>query len=449
MVTLIANWIPFEEPAGGPNFYHFDEADLARYWIKIDNSGDAVCDIGFLFEFTTDIQNPETFLYNTLPISSLSDPAYNYRMTYDVTRYDGIAGADCASGSTTTLADDYIMPPDYVGKRSTRPYYPITAAAIYNLSGGGKVFVGQRDDPFYVDIGSIFDLGALRPFNTAHLLPLKNTDGKDNVGGFNTHATALQLPKDALVSGDCDGTATDADCVIGVWATAERASVITRSFGDESGSGPWVQVSRLGNPLVNEAVLPLALKDAFSGLDPSQDFALFNDPSPAGMLFKKSVLDPELGRLIPVLYPGVNTPPAPRNDLVTVFLTGIPGINEMSAGYTPAEYLRLNTAIAPTAGVCKGKRMGILVSDLAGFPNGRRLEDDVTDIALRAVAGGYAFTPDYDISPNNILSDGVAHNDKLCIESFPYMADPSSGYTTSHSTSGKDKPKPAQRELDE
>ncbi len=449
MVTLIANWIPFEEPAGGPNFYHFDESDLARYWIKVDNSGDAVCDIGFLFEFTTDIQNNETFLYNTLPISGLNDPAYNYRMTYDVTRYDGVGGGDCASGTTTQLADDNIMPPDYVGKRSTRPYYPFTAAGIYDLSGGGKVFVGQRDDPFFVDIGSIFDLGALRPFNAAHLIPLKKGEGKDNVGGFNTHTTALQMDKDALVNGNCDGSASDADCVIGVWATAERAAVITRSFGDETGSGGWVQVSRLGNPLVNEAVLPLALKDAFSGLDPSQDYALYTDPSPTGQLFQKSVLDPELGRLIPVLYPGVETPDAPRTDLQTVFLTGIPGLNEMSTGYTPAEYLRLNTAVAPTAGVCQGKRMGVLAGDNAGFPNGRRLEDDVTDIALRAVAGGYAFTPDFDIAPNNKLSDGVGHNDRECIGAFPYMADPWSGYVSTHATGGKVPPKPAQKEMDE
>jgi hypothetical protein len=197
---------------------------------------------------------------------------------------------------------------------------------------------------------------------------------------------------------------------------------------------------------VNEAVLPLALKDAFSGLDPSQDYVLYTDPSPTGQLFQKSVLDPELGRLIPVLYPGVDTPPAPRTDLQTVFLTGIPGLNEMSAGYTPAEYLRLNTGIAPTAGVCQGKRMGVLAGDLAGFPNGRRLEDDVTDIAIRAVAGGYAFTPDYNHAPNNQLKDGVNRNDRQCIGSFPYMADPWSGYVSSHGTDGNVPQKPGERD---
>jgi len=448
-VTLIANWIPFEEPAGGPNFYHYDEADLARYWIKIDNNGDAVCDIGYLWTFNTDIQNPNTFLYNTNVITSVDSSAFNYRMTYDLVRYDAEGAEDCELGLTTQLGDDLLMPPDNVGKRSTKMYPPLTAQGIYNLDGGGKVFTGQRDDPFFVDIGSIFDLGGLRPFNAAHVIPLKTQEGKDNIANFNIHTTALQLPKSDLVVEACDNTAADTDCVIGVWATAERAAVITRSFGQETGSGGWVQVSRLGNPLVNEAVLPLALKDAFSGLDPSQDYALYTDPSPTGQLFQSSVLTPELAGLIEFLYPGVQTPPGPRTDIQTVFLTGIPGVNEMTAGYTPAEYLRLNTGIAPTAGVCQGKRMGVLAGDAAGFPNGRRLEDDVTDAALRVVAGGYVLTPDYNISPNNILSDGVAYNDRECMTAFPYMADPSSGYVSNHATSGKAPQKSAQFELGE
>jgi hypothetical protein len=430
-VTLISNWIPFEEPAGGPNFYHLDEADLARYWIKIDNTGDGVCDIGFLFTFHTAIQNSKTFLYNTGPISSLTDPNFNYRQTYDVTRYDG---SPCESGATTALASSKTQPPDNVGKRSTSPYAPLANGGIYPLTGGGKVFVGQRDDPFFVDIGSIFDLGGLRPFNPAHLIPLPKATGIDNIGGYNIHTTALQLPKSALVNAACNNTPGNAKCVIGVWSTAERAQTITRTGGAEAGSGGWIQVSRLGNPLVNEAVLPLALKDAFNSLDPSQDFALYTSNTPAGNLLKSSVLTPELGTLIPVLYPGVTVPPPPRNDIQEVFLQGIPGLNEMSAGYTPAEYLRLNTAIAPTAGVCQGKRMGALAGDNAGFPNGRRLEDDVTDAALRVIAGGYVLTPSFNHAPNNKLADGVDHNDRKCLASFPYMANPWSGYRSSHGT---------------
>ena len=143
------------------------------------------------------------------------------------------------------------MPPDYVGKRSTKPYSPLTNGGVFQLDGGGQVYAGQRDDPFFVDIGSIFDLGGLRPFNTAHVIPLKNGQGRDNVAGFNIHTTALQLPKTFLVNDACDGTAEDTDCVIGVWSTADRERNY-RTAGAESGSGPWVQVSRLGNPLVNE-----------------------------------------------------------------------------------------------------------------------------------------------------------------------------------------------------
>lgn len=437
MVTLIANWIPFEEPAGGPNFYHFDESDIARYWIKIDNNGDAVCDIGFLFTFTTAIQNNGTFLYNTGPIAGVNDADFNYRQKYDVTRYDSIGSGDCENGNTTSLATNKTQPPDNVGRRSTQ-FYPYTNSTVYSLTGGGKVFVGQRDDPFFVDIGSIFDLGGLRPFNQAHVIPLRTADGRDNIAGFNIHTTALQLPKSALVKNTCDNTAANTHCVIGVWSTAERAAIITRTAGAETGSGAWIQVSRLGNPLVNEAVIPLALKDAFNSLDPSQDYALYTSNTPAGNLLKNAVLDPILGQLIPVLYPGVTVPSAPRNDIQQVFLQGITGLNEMSTGYTPAEYLRLNTAIAPTAAICKGKPLGVLAGDNAGFPNGRRLEDDVTDSALRVVAG--VLVTGFNKSPNNILGDGVGHNDKLCLPSFPYMADPWSGYRSKHAQDGKTKP---------
>lgn len=426
-VTLIANWIPFEEPAGGPNFYHFDEADLARYWIKIDNNGDAVCDIGFLFTFHTNIQDPSTFLYNTGPIANVTDSTFNYRQTYDVVRYDG---SPCESGATTDLASNKLQPPDFVGKRSTQPYGALRQGATYPLTGGGQAFVGQRDDPFFVDIGSIFDLGGLRPLNAAHLVPLKNSTGKDNIAGFNIHTTALQLPKTNLTSASCDGTAGDPDCVIGVWATAERRATTTRTGGTESGSGAWIQVARLGNPLVNEAVVPLALKDTFNSLDPSQDLAVYT----GNMQFHDAITNPLLGQLIPVLYPGVTTPPAGRTDIELVFLRGIPGLNQMNTGYQPAEYLRLNTAIAPTAGVCKGKRMGVLAGDNGGFPNGRRLEDDVTDEALRVVAG--VLVSGFDIAPNNQLADGVNHNDRQCLASFPYMADPWSGYRSSHATLG-------------
>ncbi|NJM40257.1 MAG: DUF4331 domain-containing protein [Anaerolineae bacterium] len=256
----------------------------------------------------------------------------------------------------------------------------------------------------------------------------------------------------------CSGVSTDAKCVIGVWATSERPKLTVRGFGSVSAdlSQGYVQVARLGNPLVNEAVLPLALKDAFNGLEPKGDTPLaagtLAGPA-AGALFVKSVFTPELQGLLPVLYPGVftqtgataNLPPTPRSDLFTIFLTGIPSITMQTNSGNPfttpgkvaSEILRLNVAIAPTAGVCQGKIMGALDGDLGGFPNGRRLEDDVTDIAFRAVAGGYGTFLNTalsfpNLSPGNLLTDGVQKNDKACLSKFPYVPSPHSGYDDVH-----------------
>ncbi len=434
-VTLISNWIPFEEPAGGPNFYHFD--DLAYYWIKIDRDGDGVEDISYLWTFSTRIQNPNTFLYNTGPISVVTDSTYNYRQYYTVTEYlkYGQPGQ-----SSTVLFANQLMPPDNIGIRSTPNYASLRAQSVHSAAGDIKEFTGQRDDPFYVDIGSIFDLGALRPFNAAHLIPKPAAPGQDNLAGFNMHTTALQLPITRLAP-DCPVdaaglpiSATAKSCVIGVWSTAERPKITTRGTGSETGSGGYQQVSRLGNPLVNEAVIPLGLKDAFNAIPPTVDKTV-----PQAVA---SVYTPELGVLIPILYPGITVPKPPRNDLFTVFLTGIPGLNEQTNSKAqPSELLRLNMAIAPTGGVCAGaSSLGVIAGDNAGWPNGRRLEDDVTDVALRAVAGGYAFTPDNNRAPNNALGDGVNTNDKPCLTSFPYMADPTSGYESPHSKTGSTQP---------
>ena len=177
-----------------------------------------------------------------------------------------------------------------------------------------------------------------------------------------------------------------------------------------------MNVSRLGMPLVNEVVIPLGMKDRFNNSDPRNDAQ-----------FGQYVLDPELARLIPVLYPGVQVPPAPRNDLAAIFLTGIPGLNQ-PPNVKPAEMIRLNTDIAPTAPVGQGNRLGILAGDNAGFPNGRRLEDDTVDISLRALAGATPFTPSFNVSPNNVLSDGVTANDKPLLPNFPYLPSPHQGY---------------------
>jgi hypothetical protein len=411
-VTLVGNWIPLEEPAGGPNFNKF--GDDVKYTLNVDNDGDAVDDIVYEFRFRTSVQNSNTFLYNTGPITSLDDPDFNIRQSYSVAKVE--------NGRRTMVASGLATPPVNIGPRSTPNYEALAAAAVANLNGGGKVFAGQRDDPFFVDLGSAFDLLGLRPLNQAHLIKRPTEKGVDGVGGFNTHSIVLQVPITDLtrdhrpLSGP-----TDPDAVIGVYAASERRQVrVLSSKGNQpSQFGKWVRVSRLGMPLVNEVVIPLGKKDRFNASDPADDAQ-----------FGKFVLDPEPARLIPVLYPGVKVPAAPRNDIATIFLTGIPGLNQ-PAKVTASEMIRLNMGIAPTP-FAQQNPLGLLAGQMDGFPNGRRLVDDTPDIELRALAGGTPFTPDFNKAPNNILTDGVQRNDKPFLSSFPYLATPHQGYDHNH-----------------
>jgi hypothetical protein len=413
-VTLVGNWIPLEEPAGGPNFHNF--GDDVLYTINVDNDGDAVDDIVWEFRFTTRVQNPNTFLYNTGPISSLTDPDFNIRQTYSVARVE--------NGRRTIVASGLRVPPANIGPRSTPNYERLASAAVATLSGGSKVFAGPRDDPFFVDLGSAFDLLGLRPFNPAHLIPLPKERGVDGVGGFNTHSIVLQVPIKQLTRDKQALTGpNDPDAVIGVYATSLRRQtrVLSPTGGPQVHTGQWVQVSRLGMPLVNEVVIPLGRKDRFNASEPADDAQ-----------FLGFVQDPEPARLIEVLYPGVKVPAPPRKDIVTIFLTGIPGLNQ-PRNVVPAELIRLNMAIPPTK---KPNPLGVLGGDLAGFPNGRRLADDSTDVELRALAGATPFTPDFNVAPNNQLGDGVNENDKPFLDQFPYVATPHQGYDHQHHARG-------------
>jgi len=444
-VTLISNWIPFEEPGGGPNFYHFD--DNATYYIKIDSDGNAQEDITYAWTFHTKIKSGLTFLYNTFPMTTTNSPNLNYTQYYTVTEKIG-------NGTPTVLFGNKQMVPDNIGPRST-PSYAALAAQYVKSANGYKEFTSQRDDPFFVDVNSIFDLGGLRPFNSLHVIPQPTSTGLNSTAGYNVHTTAIQVPISKLAPTCPVGTAsTDPKCVIGVWTTAERPSTIVRALNPatgavtSTGSGQAIQVSRLGNPLVNEVVLPLALKDSFNAIPPAFDAVLFTAKPPstlagAGAILRTSILTPELANLIPVLYPAVTQKvPTPRQDLFTIFLTGVPSVTQQQLSATsPSEQLRLNVAIPPaTAGVCAGNRLGAMAGDLAGFPNGRRLEDDVTDIAIRAVAGGYGsflaslpLTPPLsNFSPNNTLGDGVDKDDVACLASFPYVGTPHAGYNRIH-----------------
>jgi Domain of unknown function (DUF4331) len=424
-VTLIANWIPFEEPAGGPNFYNFGEDVL--YEINVDSDGDAKDDVSFEFEFQSNVRDPNTPLYNTGPITvedgEYSD-TFNYYQTYDM-------WID-RNGERYKVGDDLPVPPNNVGPRSTPDYPQLADAAISEVDHGIEVFAGQRDEAFYVDLGSIFDLGGLRPFNPAHVVPLDEAPGKDATAGFNVHSIALKVPTHLLTESNKQPT-------IGVYSTTSRRSV--RVFADGAtpkSRGRWVQVSRLGNPLVNEVVVPLGLKDAFNALDPVDDVSTFVGAKAPPLSTRGDiplVQDPILAELIEQLYPGVKTPSGLRNDLVAVYLTGIvlpDGTNlnnNVGDDGQPSEMLRLNTSIPPSSSDINGQdRLGLLAGEADGFPNGRRLGDDVVDISLRAVAGATPFTPAFDRAPNNELGDGVDRNDRQFLRSFPYIPHPFSGY---------------------
>jgi hypothetical protein len=401
-VTIIANYIPFEDPAGGPNYYRFDPT--VRYEIHVDNNGDARDDVTYRFRFRTRIGNPNTFLYNTGPVTDLNDPDLNVKQTYSVTRVTPSGSTELDNGTLRVTHAN-------IGPRSN-PTYGATQG-VFDLPGGRKVFAGPRDDPFYVDLGSIFDLLGLRPFNAFHLIPLAPEPGQDGVLNYNTHTIAIQVPKtDLLRPPAANGT-------IGIYASASRQSIrVLKDDGSEDDDGPWVQVSRLGNPLINEVVIPLGQKDRWNRSDPKNDAQ-----------FANRYTSPELAGLINLLYPALpDTPTTGRNDLVAVLLTGVPGLN--FTGSRRADLLRLNTAIAPTA---SPNPLGALGGDLQGFPNGRRLVDDVTDIEIRAVACGYgAFLQGLlglcNLSPNNIVGDGVDANENAFLTSFPYVAVPNRGY---------------------
>ncbi len=265
-VTLIANYLPFQSPQGGPNFYEF--SDDVLYEIHISNGGDAKPDVTYQFRFKTTIRNPNTFLYNTGPIANISDPAWNRPQTYSVSRM-------VWNQKPVVLASNLPVPPVNVGVRSTPNYKQLADQAIHQIKGGRKVFAGQRAEGFFVDLGSIFDLGALRPFNPAHLIPLAAANGVNGTQGLNVHSIAIQVPITDLTKGGITPTdVADAKSTIGVWASASRkAASIRDGKGKTTSVGPYVQVSRLGNPLFNEVIVPMAQKDAWNSSDPNGDSA--------------------------------------------------------------------------------------------------------------------------------------------------------------------------------
>ena len=398
-VTLIANYHGFQEPSGGPNFYPFNP-DVG-YWIKVDNSGDGIEDVTYEFDFETDYANPASFLYSGYGPIGAVDP--NVTQTFSVTR------------NGEAIGEGLSVPPPNIGPRTTPGYASLAASGIHELGDGGRAFAGQRDDPFFVDLGAIFDLGGLRPFNQAHLIPLRERPGEDDLAGFNVNSIALQVPKAELTSDGMDVSAADAsNAVIGVWAGASRMAPAM-----DGGEAQMVQVSRLGNPLINEVIIPVGEKDAWNSHGPDQDGAYLD-----------RYLNPELAAIVNTIYPDLpDARTEGREDLVLILGRGIPGVNQTNEDGL-FDMLRLNMGIPPAE---RASRMAAVAGDVAGFPNGRRLADDVVDIELRAVVDGYgSFLADAfglpNLEPNNSVGDGCRTNDVAFADSFPYLGEPHQGY---------------------
>jgi len=413
-VTLIANYQPLQAPYGGPNYFQMDPNAL--YEIHIDNNGDAKEDITFQFRFNNKLNSvalPIGTAQTPIPliqagaVSKVTDPNLNLNETYTVNivrgdRRKGTAGAVTKGDGTTKTFE---KPVDYIGSKTlgdAAAYESYAQKHIHQIKipgcpagkDVGNVFVGQRQEGFAVNLGAVFDL-VNAP--TAFLLDPANKDaagmgGKHVIQKSNVTSIALEVHKDCLVAGT--------DPVIGGWSTASmrQARLLTGKppsghQTSEKAGGAWVQVSRLGNPLVNELVIGLPDKDKFNASKPQDDTQFLN-----------YVINPSLPALLGIALAGNPTAVAPTNlprtDLATVFLTGIPGVNKPATA-APSEVLRLNTAVAPVV-FADQNRLGVAgevlkvggvanlaqAKDLAGFPNGRRPKDDVVDIALVAVLGG-------------------------------------------------------------
>ncbi|MGA8707076.1 MAG: DUF4331 domain-containing protein [Steroidobacteraceae bacterium] len=451
-VTLIANYLPLQDPQGGPNYFFLD--DNALYEISIDNTGSGTESITFQFRFTTTTQGltvpvgSKTIpvpLINIGPVSAGSSANQNVSQTYTLTMVKGDRRTGTATPITnaTTGATTFAKPLDNIGAKSIPNYASYAASFVYPITipgcgNPGRVFVGQRQDPFVVNLGETFDLVNIK-YPATQLAP-SGINGRnyvpDSLAGYNVTALELEIPAACLTSGS--------NPVIGGYTTASlrqaevlnpvpqsaksAASVgpVTTPTGAEVAGGAWLQVSRLGMPLVNELVIGLPDKDRFNGSSPAGD-AQFAD----------YVTNPSLPVLLQALFgsAGVKAPNVyPRADLEAVFLTGVAGLNQPANG-TPAEELRLNTT-TPVTPIATQNDLGVLGGDLSGFPNGRRPIDDVVDITLRAAMGalltpfdGSSQDPDpaSDASRQLGFTDGVEPDPANYLPAFPYLNTPVAG----------------------
>lgn len=445
-VTIILCVDPLLEPANGPNWFPFDPEIL--YQVNIDNNHDAVEDIVFQFRFQTEQRLPSLFqVYAGVPggsvapanspapvppgtaivppqITSFSDAGLGQRQSYTVTMIKSGIATPISGGST------FYAVPANVGPR-TMNYTALFNAGTYTTAMANvKVFAGTVDDPFWIDLGGAFDT-----LNT-HKFPVLSAAedvaevnfAPDTVSGYAVNAIAIEVPVSLLTSTGAIEPATSPSATIGIWGVTSRPrTTVRRSPLPQVSSGAWNQVQRIGNPLINELLVGTGSKDRFSMDAPKNDsqFAAF-------------FLDPALARVVNSLTAGaVAIPTPPRTDLLPVVTYSPP----IAAPGTPAgpvaDMLRLNTGVGPTP-LVSASRLGLLAGDAAGFPNGRRLFDDVVDVALRLVAGGVLAGPPFSTSPlNSKLGDGVNVNDAAYRTTFPYLADAPSGRDRRHIDPGE------------
>lgn len=444
-VTLILNVDPLLEPSNGPNYFPFDPEIV--YSFKVDNNHDAVADIGFEVRFQTEVRAPGVFtgfigagnginspqnaprtLNGERPPVQLIPPAItaldgrgseglSLRQSYSVWMVRG-SGANASRTNMTGSRKLYAVPSN-VGPRTMPDYPSLAKQGIYTLDNGVRVFAGTVDDPFYIDLGGTFDSLNLRgsfPSGTPGVLTAeqegndRQNSAPDDVAGYNVNTIAIEVPINFLTQGNGTYPATDPRAVIGTWGTTSRPRIsVRRSPQEIAGFEPepqYRQVQRMGNPLINEVIIGTGSKDRFSMSDPVDDAQYAN-----------FVLDPLLARALNAVYGGLPVPDAPRTDLLLLAQYQAP---IAPAGTPPgpvADLLRLNTGVPPTPAAAR-KRIGALAGDLGGFPNGRRVSDDVTDISLRAVAGVLA---GFGTAPYTMIGDGVNANDVPYQETFPYV----------------------------
>jgi hypothetical protein len=407
-LTVAANWIPGEVPANGPNFFGWD--DRARYYINLDNTGDGRPDVRYRYQFKTTVRNPNSFLYAAPGASGYDDPKLNVIQRYTIVRETYRYHGKKVSVREKTIAKGLPSAPSNVGPKTFPNYQVFADGATRTIGDGTKVFAGQRDDPFFVDLGATFDGLNIRQ------LTGNQGQGKDDLSGYNVHSIVMQIPE-RLVTKDHKAVSgpSASNAVVGVWSTTERKRLQVAGSARRSGHGDWVQVSRLGNPLVNEVVIPLGKKDQFNRTTPDRDAKLYGG----------FVVKPELAAILNALF-DVGAPENDRTDIVQALLQGIPMLNQHKGieGPPAVDTLKLNLGVPPAG---SENRFGAISGDVAGFPNGRRLGDDVVDIEVQVVAGF--------LKGNKVpLGDGVDQNDKPFLSAFPYLAAPTSGFDSAPST---------------